>query len=60
MKELPEELLNEVKRLFTPIDIDSLRPAESAIEAARANLDYSTVQGGSEQFVATLRRDVRG
>lgn len=60
MKERREELLTEARRLFTPIDLNALRPTEKSVEAARASLDFSTVQGGSEQFIAALRRDVRG
>ena len=55
---MSQKTRDKILKLFEPINLQDLEPTEEAIEAARRSISYETFQGGSDQFIESLKRAV--
>lgn len=58
-KRISKRTREKIGQLFEPINIKNLEPTEDAIESARHSISYETFQGGSDQFIESLKRAVK-
>lgn len=49
-----KELKKELEELLQPIEIELLKPTSAAIENARKNIDFTTIQGNAKKLYALL------